>query len=45
MSFNPALASRDEEKFFVTIKIEETFLRWLDDPDFIEPLDVIQKVT
>ena len=33
------------EKYFVTIQVEETFLRWLDDPDFIEPLDVIQKVT
>lgn len=25
-----------EESYFVSIQIEETFLRWLDDPDFIE---------
>ena len=35
----------DEEKFFVSIQIDETFLRWLDDPVFIEQLDVIEKVT
>lgn len=35
----------DEEKFFVTIQIDETFLRWLDDPVFIEQVDVIEKVT
>ena len=35
----------DEEKFFVSIQIDETFLRWLDDPVFIEQVDVIEKVT
>jgi hypothetical protein len=33
-----------EEAYFVTIEIEDTFLAWLDDPEFIVPLDVIEKV-
>ena len=33
-----------EEIFFVTIQIDETFLKYLDDPEYIEPLDVIYKV-
>lgn len=36
---------RDEERFFVSIQIEETFLRWLDDPEFIEPIDVIENLS
>ena len=34
-----------DEAFFVTIEIEDTFLSWLDEPEFIVPLDVIEKVS
>ncbi len=33
-----------EEIYFVTIQIEETFLKWLDHPDFMDPLDVIKNL-
>lgn len=35
---------KDEVEYFVTIQIEETFLQWLDDPEFIEPIDVLQNL-
>ena len=41
---NP-VTRREQTQYFVQIQIEETFLRWLGEPDFLEPCQVIENLT